>query len=151
MKTVLFACVHNAGRSQMAAAFLNLFRAPEMVTAISAGTQPADRIQPEVVQAMREIGVDLSAATPQLLTGELLSMAQVVVTMGCGESCPVIVGQERHDWPVADPQGQTLERVRQIRDEIRDRVWRLVAKEGWYKLQPARAALRRSPSQPQSA
>jgi arsenate reductase len=151
MKTVIFACVHNAGRSQMAAAFLNLFRAPEMVKAISAGTKPADRIQPEVVQAMREIGVDLSAATPQLLTGELLSMAQVVVTMGCGESCPAIAGQERHDWPVADPQGQTLERVRQIRDEIRDRVWRLVAKEGWYKLQPTRTALRRSPSPPQRA
>jgi len=127
----------------MAAAFFNAFCAPSLVTAVSAGTEPADQVQPEVVQAMREINFDLSAARPQRITPEMLRAAHLVVTMGCGESCPAVLGQARIDWALPDPKGQTLERVRQIRDLIRDRVWRLVAKEGWYKLQPGKAAFLR--------
>jgi len=128
MKAVIFACVHNAGRSQMAAAWLNKLAPPEVARAISAGTQPATRVHPEVLEAMREVGVDLSAAKPQLLTVELLEQATHLVTMGCGESCPVAPPHvARMDWPLRDPKGQSLEQVRMIRDEIRERVEALIA------------------------
>ena len=128
MKSVVFACVHNAGRSQMAAAWLNKLAAPGVAGAISAGTQPASRVHPEVVEAMREVGVDLSSAKPQLLTSDLLASATHLVTMGCGEACPVAPPHvTRMDWPLPDPKGQSLEHVRVIRDEIRNRVEGLLA------------------------
>ena len=131
MHTVIFACVHSAGRSQMAAAFFNALADPTRARAIAAGTQPAERVHPEVVETMREIGLDLSAATPTRLTAELAGAAQLLVTMGCGESCPIVPGLRREDWTVADPKGQSAERVRAIRDDVRGRVERLVAAEGW--------------------
>lgn len=131
MKTVIFACVHNAGRSQMAAAFFNQLADPDQARAVSAGTQPAEHVHPEVVAVMREVGIDLSAARPTRLTDELAAGAQLLVTMGCGESCPVVPGLRRHDWELADPKGQSVEEVRAIRDEIRARVERFVAAEGW--------------------
>jgi arsenate reductase (thioredoxin) len=129
MKTYLFACVHNAGRSQMAAALFNLYADRSGCLAISAGTQPADRIHPEVMQAMREIGVDLSSARPQLLTRELAESASVIVTMGCGESCPFVPNLRTIDWALPDPEGQSLEAVRTIRDEIHGRVKGLIRSE----------------------
>lgn len=131
MKTVIFACVHNAGRSQMAAAFFNLLADPALAHAISAGTRPTERVHPEVVEAMREVGLDLSGAQPRLLTAELAQGARLLVTMGCGEECPVVPGLARADWPFPDPKGQSLPRVRQTRDAIRSRVAELVAREGW--------------------
>jgi len=135
MSVVIFACVHNAGRSQMAAAFFNAEADPTKARATSAGTEPGDRVHPEVVAAMREVGIDLSAARPQPLTAELAGPAALLVTMGCGESCPFVPGLERLDWPIADPKGQPAERVRAIRDEIRGRVRQLVASREW--LRPA--------------
>jgi len=121
MKTFIFACVHNAGRSQMAAAFFNLYAEPGC-RAISAGTQPAERVHPEVAAAMREIGIDLSAAKPQKLTDELARGADVLVTMGCGEQCPYVPGLRVVDWQIPDPKGQPKERVREIRDQIHEHV-----------------------------
>ena len=131
MVTVIFACVHNAGRSQMAAAFFNALADPARAHAESAGTRPGDRVHPEVLDAMREIGIDLSSARPQLLTTALASRAQHLITMGCGDDCPYIPGVERDDWPLDDPKQQPPERVRQIRDEIRARVAALIAREHW--------------------
>jgi len=131
MKTVIFACVHNAGRSQMAAAFFNRLADPARARAFSAGTQPAERVHPEVVAAMREVGIDLSEARPARLTDESAAGAQLLVTMGCGESCPVVPGLRRQDWNLPDPKGQPIERVRAIREDIHDRVERLVTAEGW--------------------
>jgi len=131
MKTVIFACVHNAGRSQMAAALFNAQADPERARALSAGTQPGTRVHPEVVAVMREIGVDLSSATPQRLTDELASGAELLITMGCGDACPAVPGLRRDDWPLPDPKGQPLERVREIRDEIRSRVRDLIVRERW--------------------
>jgi len=128
---VIFACVHNAGRSQMAAAFFNALADPDRARAVSAGTEPAARVHPEVVDVMREVGVELTRATPQRLTDALARDARLLVTMGCGESCPLVPGVERADWDLADPKGQPLERVRQIRDDIRDRVAALVRARGW--------------------
>jgi arsenate reductase (thioredoxin) len=119
--TVIFACVHNAGRSQMAAAFFNQ-APPSGWVAISAGTEPADHVHPVVVDAMRELGMDLSSAKPQRLTQEIATGASMLVTMGCGESCPYIPGLRIEDWKLDDPKGQPMERVREIRDEIRRRV-----------------------------
>lgn len=129
--TVLFACVHNAGRSQMAAAWFRKFADPQKATAISAGTEPGARVHPLVLQAMTEEGLDLSAASPRLLTGELAKTASFLITMGCGGACPVVPGVRRDDWPLDDPKDQPLDRVREIRDEIRDRVKRLVQTNGW--------------------
>jgi arsenate reductase len=129
--TVIFACVHNAGRSQMAAAWFNALADPRRAHAVSAGTQPADRVHPEVLDAMREGGVDLSGARPQRLTEELAAGAELLVTMGCGEACPVVPGLRRDDWPVPDPKGQPPERVRAIRDDVRRRVAQLVDDQGW--------------------
>jgi arsenate reductase len=134
MKTVLFACVHNAGRSQMAAAWFNLLADPARAQALSAGTDPAPRVHPEVVAAMNEIGVDLSAAPTSRLTTELARRAQVLITMGCGDQCPVVPGVTRDDWPLEDPEGKPAETVRAIRDEIRERVRKLVESRGWASL-----------------
>jgi len=131
MTTVLFACIHNAGRSQMAATLFNQMADPGKARALSAGTQPGAHVHPEVVQAMAEIGVDLSRATPQRLTDALAAEAQVLVTMGCGEACPLVPGLRRVDWRLDDPKGQPLETVRRIRDEIRARVADLVRAERW--------------------
>ena len=130
MKTILFACVHNAGRSQMAAALFNQLADPAQARAISAGTSPADRVHPEVVSAMREEGVDLSTARPQKLTPDLARGADVLVTMGCGDACPVVPGTRIEDWPLDDPKGRSAADVRRIRDEIRGRVGDLAAREG---------------------
>lgn len=115
----------------MAAAFFNALADPERALAVSAGTQPADRVHPEVVTVMREAGIDLAGATPRHLTEDLAAGGRLLVTMGCGETCPVIPGLRRDDWPIEDPKGRPLEGVRAIRDEIRDRVQRLIAAEGW--------------------
>jgi arsenate reductase len=131
MNTVLFACVHNAGRSQMAAAWFNMLADPSLARAISAGTDPGPRVHPEVVAAMNEVGVDLSAASTSRLTSELAQRAQVLITMGCGDQCPVVPGLKRDDWPLEDPKGKPLDRVRNIRDEIRNRVTQLLDAEGW--------------------
>jgi arsenate reductase len=129
MKTVIFACVHNAGRSQMAAALFNQLADPARARALSAGTNPGERVHPEVVTVMRETGVDLAGARPQKLTPELASQAQLLITMGCGDECPVVPGLRRDDWPLEDPKGQPLERVRAIRNDIRRRVEALVDAE----------------------
>lgn len=129
--TVLFACVQNAGRSQMAAAFFNALADLRKAHAISAGTNPAAHVHPEVVAVMREAGIDVSANTPQRLTEELATTAQVLVTMGCGEGCPYAPGLRRIDWNIADPKGQSPGRVRRIRDDIHAHVEQLLAAEGW--------------------
>ena len=129
MRTVLFACVHNAGRSQMAAAFFNALTDPTRARAISAGTEPAGHVHPVVVAAMREVGIDLVAARPTQLTEAVAGQASLLVTMGCGEACPFVPGLRREDWELPDPKGQPIDRVRAIRDEIRARVQRLVAAE----------------------
>ena len=129
MTTVLFACVHNAGRSQMAAALFNELADPSKARAISAGTQPGERVHPEVVEAMREAGIDLDGVVPQELTEDLARQAQVLVTMGCRDACPVVPGARVEDWPLLDPKGQPLEIVRQIRDDIRARVEGLIARD----------------------
>ena len=130
MRRVIFACVHNAGRSQMAAAFFNALADPEKTMAVSAGTEPGGRVHPEVVAVMKEVGVDLSGAKPRGLTAEMAQDASLLVTMGCGDKCPYVPGLRVEDWPLQDPKGQPLERVRKIRDEIRRRVEELLHKEG---------------------
>lgn len=128
MRTFIFACVHNAGRSQMSAAFFNLLANPALAKGISAGTNPATHVHPVVVEAMREVGIDLAGATPQKLTAELAQEAEMLITMGCGDDCPYVPGLIRDDWPLPDPKGQRIEAVRQTRDEIRRRVSGLVHK-----------------------
>jgi len=128
---VVFACVHNAGRSQMAAAFFDALADPERARAISAGTDPAARVHPEVVAAMGEVGIDVSRAVPQRLTADLAAGARLLVTMGCGDRCPYIPGAELDDWPLSDPKGQAIDAVRGIRDEVKARVERLVRTRGW--------------------
>lgn len=130
MKTVIFACVHNAGRSQMAAAFFNKLADPAKARALSAGTSPGDRVHPEVVAVMQEERIDLSGARPQKLTSELAAESQLLITMGCGDECPYVPGLRRDDWPLDDPKGQPVERVRAIREDIRARVEALVVREG---------------------
>ncbi len=131
MKTVVFACVHSAGRSQMAAGFFNALAHPQRARAISAGTQPAQAIHPHVLDAMREVGIDLSGAKPQLLTQELAAGAERLITMGCEEACPYVPDLRIEEWPLSDPKGQPIEQVRKIRDEIRARVESLLSAEGW--------------------
>ena len=126
MFKVIFACVHNAGRSQMAAAFFNQLADRAKAEAISAGTNPGERVHPEVLTVMREAGIDLSGAKPQKLTEALASEAQLLITMGCGDQCPYLPGLKRDDWPLRDPKGLPLDEVRAIRDEIRARVQALV-------------------------
>lgn len=139
MKTVLFACIHNAGRSQMAAALFNALADPARARAISAGTEPGPRVHPEVLEAMKELGIDLSSAGPRKLTPELASGAQLLVTMGCGETCPVVPGLRKDDWPLEDPKGKPIERVREIRAEVERRVRGLLAAEGWLRAQSTRS------------
>jgi arsenate reductase len=129
--TVLFACVHNAGRSQMAAAWFNALADPARARAMSAGTEPAPRAHPEVIAVMAEAGFDLSAAPTTKLTPEVAGSASMLITMGCGAQCPVVPGVTRDDWPLEDPKGQPIEAVRAIRDAIRARVQVLVEKQGW--------------------
>ena len=131
MKTVIFACIHNAGRSQMAAAWFSKLADPAKARAVSAGTQPGTRVHPEVLEAMKEVGIDLSSAQPQKLTDELAAGASVLITMGCGEACPFVPGLERGDWPLEDPKGKPIERVREIREDVRTRVVSLLAERGW--------------------
>jgi len=126
MLKVIFACVHNAGRSQMAAAFFNQLADPERGEAVSAGTEPADRVHPEVQAVMKEIGIDLSGAKPQKLTKELAKNAHLLITMGCGDKCPYVPGLRIDDWPLPDPKGLPLAEVRAIRDEVKSRVQGLV-------------------------
>jgi arsenate reductase (thioredoxin) len=128
---VIFACVHGAGRSQMAAAFFNALSEPGLVRALAAGTRPADRVHPEVVAAMNESGIDLSHVRPELLTAELAEGATYLLTMGCGEECPVVPAAKREDWPLPDPAGKDRRDLRPIRDEIRRRVSELIQREGW--------------------
>ena len=123
--SVLFVCVHNAGRSQMAAGWLNDL-AGDAVEIWSAGSEPADRLNPVAVAAMREVGVDISGETPKLLTAESVARADVVVTMGCGDTCPYFPGKRYLDWELTDPAGQPIEVVRAVRDDIRARVEVLV-------------------------
>ena len=154
MKTVIFACVHNAGRSQMAAAWFNRLvtqstansttansqtptsdvhtpmSGAERPKAVSAGTAPGERVHPEVVAVMKEVGIDLSSATPRKLTAELAQGADLLVTMGCGDECPYVPGLEIEDWPLEDPKGKPIDRVREIRDEIRRRVEQLLQELG---------------------
>jgi arsenate reductase len=115
----------------MAAAWFNLLADPMKAHAISAGTDPGPRVHPEVVAAMSEVGVDLSGAPTSKLRTELARRAQMLITMGCGDQCPVVPGLERDDWPLEDPKGRPVERVREIRDEIRRRVETLLEREGW--------------------
>lgn len=126
MITVLFACVHNAGRSQIAAALFNKYVDPGRAHAISAGTDPATGVHPEVIATMRRHVIDLSANTPQELTSEIASTAQWLITMGCGDECPVVPGAERDDWPIQDPKGQPPDVVDAIIDDIDRRVRLLI-------------------------
>jgi arsenate reductase (thioredoxin) len=128
---VVFACIHNAGRSQMAAALFNASANPALATAISAGTAPGPHVHPVVVAAMGERGIDLSHARPQLLTNELAAAATMLITMGCGEACPHVPGLAREDWPLEDPGGRSLDEVRAIRDDIVERVGQLLTRRGW--------------------
>jgi arsenate reductase len=137
VERVIFACVHNAGRSQIAAAFFSQLADPARAEAISAGTQPGERVHPEVVEVMREVGIDLSTSAPQRLTDDLVRSASLLITMGCGEECPYVPGLERHDWPFPDPKGRPIDEVRRIRDEIRGRVSALVDAHRWRRVQAA--------------
>ncbi|MET8825816.1 arsenate reductase ArsC [Streptomyces sp. NPDC004610] len=126
LASVLFVCVHNAGRSQMAAGFLTHL-AGDRVEVRSAGSLPGDQVNPAAVEAMREVGIDISAATPKILTTEAVQASDYVITMGCGDACPVFPGKRYVDWVLEDPAGRGVEGVRPIRDEIRGRVEGLVA------------------------
>jgi arsenate reductase (thioredoxin) len=123
--SVLFVCVHNAGRSQMAAGWLRHL-AGDTVEVRSAGSAPRDQINPVAVEAMREVGIDITGAVPQLLATETVRESDVIVTMGCGDACPIFPGKRYEDWELTDPAGQPIEVVRQVRDEIRARVEKLV-------------------------
>ena len=131
MERVIFACRHSAGRSQMAAAFFDQLADPAKARGFAAGTTPAKQVHPEVVAVMAEVGVDISHARPERLTAEYAAGARQLVTMGCGEECPFLPGVRVQDWALPDPKGQPLERVRQIRDEIRRRVQEFVFAQGW--------------------
>jgi arsenate reductase len=130
-RTVLFVCGRNAGRSQMAAAFFRRLADPDRVVAVSAGLDPALRVHAPVVTVMNEVGIDLSKVKPTPLTARMQSEAHFLVTLGCGEKCPLVPVVKRADWQIDDPEGLPLDRVRQIRDEIRQRVEVLVAAKGW--------------------
>ena len=123
--SVLFVCVHNAGRSQMAAGLLTHL-AGDRIEVRSAGTQPAEQINPAAVAAMAEIGIDITAATPKVLTPESVETSDVVITMGCGDTCPYFPGVSYRDWKLDDPAGQPVEVVRRIRDDIAERVRALI-------------------------
>jgi arsenate reductase len=124
--TVLFVCVHNAGRSQMAAGFLRHL-AGDRIEVLSAGSEPAEQINPVAVKAMAEEGIDVSGALPKVLTNQAVQTSDVVITMGCGDACPIYPGKRYEDWELDDPAGQGIEAVRPIRDDIRGRVEGLIA------------------------
>jgi arsenate reductase len=124
--SVLFVCVHNAGRSQMAAAFLTAL-SRGAIEVRSAGSQPADKVNPAAVEAMAELGIDMSAEIPKVLTTEAVKESDVVITMGCGDTCPIFPGKRYEDWELEDPAGQGVESVRPIRDDIRTRIEALIA------------------------
>ncbi|MFL4479192.1 arsenate reductase ArsC [Paeniglutamicibacter sp. ORCA_105] len=124
--SVLFVCVHNAGRSQMAAAFLSNLSAGQ-IEVRSAGSQPADSVNPAAVAAMNEVGIDMSAEVPKILTTEAVKESDVVITMGCGDTCPIFPGKRYEDWELEDPAGQGVEAVRPIRDDIRARIEALIS------------------------
>ncbi|MEV6958937.1 arsenate reductase ArsC [Streptomyces sp. NPDC051207] len=126
LASVLFVCVHNAGRSQMAAGFLSHL-AGDRVEVRSAGSVPGERVNPSAVEAMREVGIDISGATPKILTTEAVRESDYVITMGCGDACPVFPGRTYLDWALEDPAGKGVDAVRPIRDEIRSRVEALIA------------------------
>jgi arsenate reductase len=130
MLKVIFACVHNAGRSQMAASFFNQLADSTKAQAISAGTEPGEGVHPEVKAVMQEVGIDLSHARPQKLTEELAKDSQLLITMGCGDKCPYVPGLRRDDWPLRDPKGLPAEEVRAIRDDVKRRVQDLLRREG---------------------
>ncbi|RVX44976.1 arsenate reductase [Nonomuraea polychroma] len=125
MPSVLFVCVHNAGRSQMAAGWLSHL-AGDRIEVRSAGSAPADQINPVAVEAMREVGIDITAERPKVLTVDAVQASDVVITMGCGDACPVFPGKRYEDWKLDDPAGQGIEAVRPIRDEIRTRIEQLI-------------------------
>ena len=124
--SVLFVCVHNAGRSQMAAGFLSAL-AGDAIEVRSAGSAPVDQVNPSAVAAMAEVGIDISHQTPKILTTDAVEASDVVITMGCGDTCPIFPGKSYRDWVLDDPAGQGVEAVRPIRDEIRTRVQALIA------------------------
>lgn len=125
MPGVLFLCVHNAGRSQMAAGFAQHL-AGDRIEIFSGGTEPANTVNPVAVEAMKEVGIDISTSVPQLLTDDMLHRVDVVVTMGCGDTCPYIAGKTYLDWPLEDPKGKSIETVREIRTDIENRVRGLI-------------------------
>ena len=131
MKTVIFACVNNAGRSQIAAAIFQAAADPQKARAVSAGTNPGPHVHPIVITAMLELAIDLTSAKPQLLTEQLARKADLLITMGCGDNCPFVAGLRRDDWPLQDPRDLPLEYVRTIRDDIALRVRELLSREGW--------------------
>jgi len=124
--TVLFVCVHNAGRSQMAAGYLRDLAA-DRVEVLSAGSEPKDQINPVAIEAMAEEGIDIAGNTPKILTVDAVKESDVVITMGCGDACPIFPGKRYEDWELEDPAGKDLETVRRVRDEIRRRVESLIA------------------------
>ncbi len=124
--SVLFVCIHNAGRSQMAAGWLQHL-AGDRIEVRSAGTAPADQVNPVAVEAMREVGIDITTAHPKVLTGEAVQVSDVVITMGCGDTCPFYPGTRYLDWPLDDPAGQGIDAVRPIRDAIKAKVEALIA------------------------
>ena len=124
--SVLFVCVHNAGRSQMAAGFLREI-AGDRIEVRSAGSMPADQINPTAVDAMQELGIDITAEQPKILTTEAVQASDVVITMGCGDACPFFPGKRYEDWKLDDPAGQGIDAVRPIRDDIRGRIEQLVS------------------------
>ncbi|GJJ75658.1 arsenate reductase (thioredoxin) [Entomortierella parvispora] len=127
MTDIMFACVHNAGRSQMAAAFFNKHRTQDTVKGISAGTQPASEVHDVVREIMLEVGIDLSNITPKKLTPELAETVSTIVTMGCGETCPFVPGVKMVDWSITDPKNKPLQEAREIRDEIQDKIKTFIA------------------------
>lgn len=131
MITVLFACVHNAGRSQIAAALFKRYADPQKAHAISAGTHPGAHVHPEVVTMMAGRGIDLSGQVPQKLTPELAAGVQWLITMGCGDECPVVPGTRRDDWPIQDPKGQSTAIVDAIVNDVDQRVRQLITSQGW--------------------
>jgi arsenate reductase len=126
---VLFVCVHNAGRSQMAAGYLRTL-AGDRIDVFSAGSEPRNAINPAAVAVMAEEGIDLSGATPQILTTDAVRQADVVITMGCGDACPIFPGKRYEDWELTDPAGQSVDVVREVRDDIKGRVEKLIASLG---------------------
>ncbi|TDE60282.1 arsenate reductase ArsC [Nonomuraea mesophila] len=125
--SVLFVCIHNAGRSQMATGWLTHL-AGDRIEVRSAGSEPAERVNPVAVEAMREVGIDITAAHPKVLTADAVEVSDVVITMGCGDACPIFPGKRYEDWKLDDPAGQDIEAVRAIRDDIRARVEKLITR-----------------------